>query len=71
MGGARKLIFKLIPKVDAVVEMTRIEFNGFTLGGGEIMGSLNPFNNTPENVYYWLHQGKMIKVIVKEAGEVG
>jgi len=61
------MIFKLIPKVDAVVEMTQMEFNGFTLGGGEIVGIINNLGNAPENVYYWLHQGKWIKVIIKEA----
>lgn len=60
------MIFKLIPKIDAVVEMTQMEFNGFTLGGGEIMGTLDPFGNAPGNVYYWLRQGMCIKVVIKE-----
>lgn len=62
------MIFKLIPKIDAVVEMTQMEFNGFTLGGGEIVGTFNnPVIKPPVGVYYWLREGMCIKVIIKEA----
>ena len=59
--------FLVVPKVSAVVVMTPQECAAYMLGGTEVFGA-SP--NGQEGVYYWLREGRWIKVIVKEIGEV-
>ena len=59
--------FLIAPKYSATVVMTPQECAAYTLGGGEVFGAAP---NGQEGVYYWLREGRWIKVLVEEAGEV-